>query len=292
MADAYPQANKPHAICVPFPAQGHVNPMMQFGKLLHHKGFHVTFVLTEYNRNRLINSGAATAVPAFPNFRFEAIPDGLPPSCDGNVTQSIPALCDSLNRTCLEPLRDLISKLNDTSYSGVPPVSCIISDGVLSFTFRAAEEFGIPEVVFWTMSACGFLGYAGYRQLRERGLVPLKVAGTATSGDASSAAAISTGFSSSLTMPAVAPSPLTVPPAISPSTVVDTASPTIPVISSYARTTAIGVHSPKVSVSHTPISTSVSTDISGPPSNSSPALMYSLPLVLLFSLPLLSLFKH
>ncbi|MFQ6657763.1 hypothetical protein Gotur_027304 [Gossypium turneri] len=26
---------KSHAVCLPFPAQGHINPMMQLAKLLH-----------------------------------------------------------------------------------------------------------------------------------------------------------------------------------------------------------------------------------------------------------------
>ena len=36
----------PHAVCVPFPAQGHVNPMLKLAKLLNYKGFHITFVNT------------------------------------------------------------------------------------------------------------------------------------------------------------------------------------------------------------------------------------------------------
>ncbi|GAB4853249.1 hypothetical protein Ancab_017438 [Ancistrocladus abbreviatus] len=173
---------QPHAICIPFPAQGHVNPMMQVAKLLHHKGFHITFVHTEYNRNRLINSLGPAALAGFPGFRFETIPDGLPPSADDDVTQDIPSLCDSFTKHGYLPFRNLILKLNDTASSGVPPVSCIVSDGVLSFTLRAAEEFGIPEVVFWTMSACGFLGYVMYRQLVKRGLVPLQDATHLTNG--------------------------------------------------------------------------------------------------------------
>ncbi|KAL5556086.1 hypothetical protein UlMin_038322 [Ulmus minor] len=105
-------ATKPHAVCVPFPAQGHVNPMMQLAKLLHSKGFHITFVNTEFNHKRLIRSKG-------PEF--------------------------------------LLLKLK--SLSEVPPVSCIVSDGIMSFGIKAAEEFGIPEVQFWTAAACSFMGY-------------------------------------------------------------------------------------------------------------------------------------
>ena len=43
----------------------------------------------------------------------------------------------------------------------------------MSFTLDAAEEPGVPEVLFWTTSACGLLGYVHYRQLMEKGYTPL-----------------------------------------------------------------------------------------------------------------------
>uniref|UniRef100_A0A0D3FU73 Glycosyltransferase N-terminal domain-containing protein n=1 Tax=Oryza barthii TaxID=65489 RepID=A0A0D3FU73_9ORYZ len=35
---------RPHAVMVPYPAQGHVTPMLTLAKLLYSRGFHVTFV--------------------------------------------------------------------------------------------------------------------------------------------------------------------------------------------------------------------------------------------------------
>jgi hypothetical protein len=42
----------PHAVMVPYPAQGHVTPMLQLAKLLHARGFDVTFVNNEFNHRR------------------------------------------------------------------------------------------------------------------------------------------------------------------------------------------------------------------------------------------------
>lgn len=164
---------KPHAVCVPYPAQGHVNPMMQLAKLLHSKGFHITFVNTEFNHKRLIRSRGADHVKGLPDFRFETIPDGLPPS-DRDATQDVPALSDSTRKNCLAPFKELVLKLNSVHESEVPPVSCIIPDGITGFASKAAEELGIPEVQFWTASACGFLGYLSFTELIKRGLVPFK----------------------------------------------------------------------------------------------------------------------
>ncbi|ONK75581.1 uncharacterized protein A4U43_C03F18410 [Asparagus officinalis] len=52
----------------------------------------------------------------------------------------------------------------------------------MSFTLDAAEEFGLPEVLFWTTSACGFMAYLHYRDLIARGLVPLKDMADVTNG--------------------------------------------------------------------------------------------------------------
>ena len=85
-------AEKPHAVCIPFPAQGHINPMLKLAKLLHHKGFHITFVNTEYNHKRLLKSRGPNSLDGLPSFTFETIPDGLPPT-DANATQDILSLC-------------------------------------------------------------------------------------------------------------------------------------------------------------------------------------------------------
>ncbi|CAN1351779.1 7-deoxyloganetin glucosyltransferase [Linum perenne] len=160
---------KPHAVCIPYPAQG----------------FHVTFVNTEYNHRRLLNSHPSAAVSDLPSFRFATIPDGLsppPPSAAGDdVTQDIPSLCESTRRTCLPHFRKLLADLNGGG-GDTPPVSCIVSDGVMSFTLDAAEELGVPEVLFWTTSACGFLGYMHYRDLIDRGYTPLKDESYLTNG--------------------------------------------------------------------------------------------------------------
>ncbi|KAK2970767.1 hypothetical protein RJ640_012309 [Escallonia rubra] len=116
-------------------------------------------------------TGGATALDGLPSFHFAAIPDGLP-FVDGDATQYAWLLCESIPKNCLAPFRDLLSELKTSE--GVPPVSCVVSDGVMSFTLEAAEELGVPNVLFWTTNACGFLAYAYYCQLVEKGFVPLK----------------------------------------------------------------------------------------------------------------------
>ncbi|CAA7047930.1 unnamed protein product [Microthlaspi erraticum] len=50
--------------------------MMKVAKLLHAKDFHVTFVNTIYNHNRLLRYRGPNALDGLPSFQFEFIPDG------------------------------------------------------------------------------------------------------------------------------------------------------------------------------------------------------------------------
>eukprot|EP00262_Sarcandra_glabra_P007327 TRINITY_DN2004_c0_g1_i1.p1 TRINITY_DN2004_c0_g1~~TRINITY_DN2004_c0_g1_i1.p1 ORF type:complete len:186 (+),score=6.97 TRINITY_DN2004_c0_g1_i1:35-592(+) len=164
--------DKPHAVCIPAPLQGHIKPMLKLAKFLHFKGFYITFVNTEFNHKRLLRSRGPESMKGLDDFRFETIPDGLPPS-DQDASQDIPELAKSTSTKCLVPFRNLVAKVNNDS-AHVPRISCIISDGVMSFTLPVAEELGVPEVIFWTTSACGFMGYLLYGELIQRGLIPLK----------------------------------------------------------------------------------------------------------------------
>ncbi|GFS35142.1 hypothetical protein Acr_00g0038070 [Actinidia rufa] len=114
---------------IPYPAQGHINPVLKLAKLLHSKGFHITFVNTEYNHKRLLRSRGPAALAGLPDFRFDTIPDGLPPPPPSvDATQDIPSLCVSISKTCIAPFCDLLSKLNDTATSNVPPVFTPLKD--------------------------------------------------------------------------------------------------------------------------------------------------------------------
>ncbi|KAB2628936.1 7-deoxyloganetin glucosyltransferase-like [Pyrus ussuriensis x Pyrus communis] len=170
---------KPHAVFIPYPAQGHITPMLQLAKLLNYKGFHITFVNTEFHHRHLLKSRVPNSLDGLPSFRFETMPDGLP-TTDVNTTQDITALCFSTKKNCLAPFKDLLSKLNSLPNS--PPVNCIVFYSGMTFALEAAQELGIPVVIFATASACGLMGYLQFCPLIEKGLIPLKDASYLTNG--------------------------------------------------------------------------------------------------------------
>ncbi|KAK8462470.1 hypothetical protein SEVIR_1G211950v4 [Setaria viridis] len=44
----------------------------------------------------------------------------------------------------------------------------------MSFSLDAAREAGVPCALFWTASACGYMGYRHFQFLIDEGLAPLK----------------------------------------------------------------------------------------------------------------------
>lgn len=173
---------RPHAVLIPQPAQGHVTPMLHLAKALHAKGFHITYVNSEYNHRRFVRSRGAGAVAGLPGFSFATIPDGLPP-CDADATQDTVALCYSTMTTCLPHFRALLADLNRRAAAGdAPPVTCVVADGCLTFSIDAAAELGVPCALLWTASACGALAYHHLRLFVDKGLVPLKDAEQLTNG--------------------------------------------------------------------------------------------------------------
>ncbi|TQD78858.1 hypothetical protein C1H46_035589 [Malus baccata] len=172
--------NVPHAVCIPFPVQSHIKGMRQLAQLLHHRGVHVTFVNTEFNHKRFLKSLGPNSLDGVPGFRFETIPDGLQTS-DEDTQQDIMLLAEAIRKNFLAPFRDLLAKLNHTA--GDAPVTHIVADGWMSaFPMEAAEEIGIPVVLFFTISACSLMGYIQFPALVEKGLVPLKDASCLTNG--------------------------------------------------------------------------------------------------------------
>ncbi|CBI31560.3 unnamed protein product, partial [Vitis vinifera] len=54
------------------------------------------------------------------------------------------------------------------------PLTCIIADGLMSFSIDVANEVGLPVIIFRAISACSFWAYFSLPQLIEAGEVPFR----------------------------------------------------------------------------------------------------------------------
>ncbi|KAI5075954.1 hypothetical protein GOP47_0010030 [Adiantum capillus-veneris] len=141
-----------HIVAVPYPAQGHIVPLMQLcKKLVREEGFMVTFVNTEHNHARMMQAQATKSdeeyIEKSKNIRLVGIPGGLPPELHGDPTHVVGAFKAS------EDLREPFEKLLDKLAHDGEPVTCIVSDVLMSWTQDSADKAGVPRVAFWTSSA-------------------------------------------------------------------------------------------------------------------------------------------
>ncbi|KAJ0817130.1 hypothetical protein HanPI659440_Chr00c08g0719871 [Helianthus annuus] len=158
------------------PGQSHVKAMLKLAELLHYKGLQITFVNTDSVHMSVFESGGPHFLDGSPGFLLETIPDGVPHGPEFKSTPSrVPLLLQSIETNFLGRFSDLVTKLQD------PP--CIISDGFMSvFTIDAAQKLGIPVMMYWTLAACGYMGFYQIQSLFEKGLAPLKEESYITNG--------------------------------------------------------------------------------------------------------------
>ncbi|XP_021744556.1 7-deoxyloganetin glucosyltransferase-like [Chenopodium quinoa] len=187
---------KNHVVCIPFPSQGHIRPMLKLAKILHFKfGFHITFINTLHNHQTLFQSQqyyhqSITSL----TFRFESIPvcndDNNNDDNNTNPKDIMSVINSILNNHLGPPLKKLLLKLGSKDYYQClpkkdlrPPVTCMVSDvGMSMFTLDVADEMGVPAVALQTCSGCGMMGYLQHRQLLDKGIIPLKDSSYLTNG--------------------------------------------------------------------------------------------------------------
>jgi hypothetical protein len=162
---------RPHAVVVPYPGSGNINPALQLAKLLHRHGVYITFVNTEHNHRRVQATEGASAVRGREGFRFEAIPDGLV-EADRDAGDYDIGLSAATSHRCAEPLRELVRRLN--GMADVPPVTCLLPTALMSFALDVARELGLPSMLLWGGSAVSLMGHMRLRELKEKGYLPLK----------------------------------------------------------------------------------------------------------------------
>ncbi|KAJ4718357.1 Glycosyltransferase [Melia azedarach] len=142
------QACQLHFILVPFPAQGHMIPMIDIGRLLAQRGVLVTIITTPINAarfkpvlDRAIQAGLRIQVI---ELRFPCQEAGLPEGCENfDMLPSfhfLPNLLRAVEMLQL-PLENSLMELK-------PAPSCIISDVCFPWTVSTASKFNIPRITF------------------------------------------------------------------------------------------------------------------------------------------------
>ncbi|KAL5990790.1 hypothetical protein ACLOJK_011694 [Asimina triloba] len=127
-----------HAVLLPYPSQGHVNPMLQLAKRLASKGVKVTLATTHYT----VRSISA------PGVGVEPISDGFD-EAGFRQAPSAEAYLEEFKRSGSRTLAELMSRFELMG----TPVDCIVYDSFLTWALDVARQLGALGVAFFTTSA-------------------------------------------------------------------------------------------------------------------------------------------
>ncbi|KAG5059312.1 hypothetical protein JHK87_000341 [Glycine soja] len=131
--------NNIHVLVLPYPAQGHINPLVQFAKRLASKGVKATVATTHYTANS-INA---------PNITVEAISDGFDQAGFAQTNNNVQLFLASFRTNGSRTLSELIRKHQQTP----SPVTCIVYDSFFPWVLDVAKQHGIYGAAFFTNSA-------------------------------------------------------------------------------------------------------------------------------------------
>ena len=137
-------SKRPRAVLVPFPAQGHINPMMQVALKLVDEGFLISFVNTDYNHSRIAEANNTSNYTNHKMIRSVVVCDGLP-STDPRT--DIAKLCDVTESVIVPFLDNLIHQIKEEDDA---TSVCLVVDALASTALEIAQRHRIPKATLWT----------------------------------------------------------------------------------------------------------------------------------------------
>ncbi|KAL7122911.1 hypothetical protein ACP275_01G073500 [Erythranthe tilingii] len=170
----------PHVMAVPFPAQGHVKPLMKVSRQIAKRGIKVTFVNIERVHEKIVaadkNTSGDNNNEEEDNIILVSIPDGRSPEDDPNDTFK---LLETLRHSMPGFVADLIEEINGSNPDH--RISCLIADVSMTWIFETAEKMGAVPVAFSPASAAAIALVLHTPKLLEHGY--LDTNGTVAKGD-------------------------------------------------------------------------------------------------------------
>ncbi|KAJ0105424.1 hypothetical protein Patl1_18862 [Pistacia atlantica] len=164
---------QPHVLVIPYPAQGHVPPLLKLATKIAENGIEVTFVNTD-----LIAAKVMAAMPEEPEgwslIKFVSISDGIGQEEDRT---DFDKTTNTMLRVMPGNLKDLIEKINQSSDN--EQITCVIADILVVWAIELAQKMGIPRAAFVPYGPATLALSFHIKKLTEAGILDMN--GNATS---------------------------------------------------------------------------------------------------------------
>ncbi|XP_074570529.1 UDP-glycosyltransferase 82A1-like [Curcuma longa] len=143
-------------VLVPFPAQGHVSPMLHLARLLHARGFAATLATPDFIHRRLVARADGSC-------RLVSMPSGLD-HVDGEAMPDFAAIERAMEDHMPAQLERLL-------LAEAAEVACVVVDLVASWAIPVAKRCGVRVAGFWPAMLATFRIIAAIPELIHRGLI-------------------------------------------------------------------------------------------------------------------------
>ncbi|KAL5702762.1 hypothetical protein ACHQM5_027935 [Ranunculus cassubicifolius] len=148
------QEQQHHFLLVTWPAQGHINPSLEFAKRVIRTGSRVTFVTTIFGHQRMVNH--SISYPGSLNFA---------PFSDG-FDDGIKHTSDEEKERYMTEFRRLgskaLSEIVENSAKIGAPITCLINSIILPWATEVAHNLHLPSALLWIQPATVFDIYYYY----------------------------------------------------------------------------------------------------------------------------------
>ncbi|KAD3641985.1 hypothetical protein E3N88_31209 [Mikania micrantha] len=148
---------KPKVIMVPYPAQGHVTPMLNLASALTHLGLSPVVVTPEFIHKTIAQKSHITCM---------SIPDGL----DEEVPRDFFAIEFAMENNMPVHLNRLIRELNHAADGGAG-VMFMIVDLLASWSLKVADDCGVPVVGYWPVMFAAYQLIAAIPEMLSLGII-------------------------------------------------------------------------------------------------------------------------
>ncbi|KAF3786233.1 UDP-glycosyltransferase [Nymphaea thermarum] len=134
------QCSRPKVVLVPYPAQGHVSPMVQLASALHSLGFQPIVINAQFMHDRLFNNGVARD-DHDSGVMFLSVPDGI----HGDRPCDFVSILFAMENVMPPHLEKILESFGH----GEEGIVCVITDLLASWAIRVAEQRRVPVAGFW-----------------------------------------------------------------------------------------------------------------------------------------------
>lgn len=153
----------PHVLVIPYPAQGHVIPIMELSQCLVQHGFRITFVNTEFIHEQVSN--ALGMVDGEENqVSIVLISDGL--SLEDRKKPG--KFAEAVLHAMPGKVEELIEQMNGSEED---EIACVLADQSLGWALEIAERKGIRRAAFCPAAAGLLVQVFSIPKLIDEGII-------------------------------------------------------------------------------------------------------------------------